>query len=46
MDNKIQKYLIESLRQDNGYYQNKIEANHPYPCGICQKNVGNNQKAV
>ena len=46
MDNKIQKYLIESLRQDNDYYQNKIEANHPYPCGICQKNVGNNQKAV
>ena len=43
---KIHNYLIASLRHDNGYYHNKIEANHPYPCGICQKNVGNNQKAV
>ena len=45
MDN-VQKYLINSLRQDGGHYRNIINANHPYPCGICYKNVNKNQKAI
>ena len=46
MDNVIQNYLIESLKQNDDYYKNIINASHPYPCGICQKNVNNNQKAI
>ena len=46
MANKIQNYLIESLKQNNDQYKNIINASHPYPCGICQKNVNNNQKAI
>ena len=42
MDNEIQNYLIESLKHN----KNIINATHPYPCGICQKNVNNNQKAI
>ena len=40
----IQNYLIESLKQQNNYYKNNINATHPHPCGICQKNVNQNQK--
>ena len=36
-NNKIHDYLIESLKQINDYYKNKINAIHPFPCGICQK---------
>ena len=43
---KIQNYLIESLKHNNDHYKNVINACHPYPCGICQKNVNNNQKAI
>ena len=46
MDINIRNYLIESLKQKNDLYKNTINANHPYPCGICQKNVNNNQKAI
>ena len=42
MDNEIQNYLIDSLKHNKSI----INANHPYPCGICQKNVNNNQKAI
>ena len=45
-NNTIQNYLIESLKQTNDYYKNVINASHPYPCGICQKNVNINQKAI
>ena len=46
MDINIRKQLIESLKQNNDLYKNVINAKHPYPCGICQKNVNNNQKAI
>ena len=42
----IQKYLIASLKHDNDDYSHIINAKHPYPCGICQKNVSSNQKAI
>ena len=42
----IQNYLIDSIKQKNDEYTNIINANRPYPCGICQKNVHNNQKAI
>ena len=34
MDNKIQTYLIESLKQNGDYYKNRINDIHPFPCGI------------
>ena len=43
---KIKNYIIDSIKQNNDQYTNIINANHPYPCGICQKNVNNNQKAI
>ena len=43
-NNHILDYLVDSIRQQDGYFQNIINANHPLPCGICQKNVANNQK--
>ena len=46
INDDIQKYLVASLKQDNDDYSNIINANHPYPCGICQKNVSSNQKAI
>ena len=42
----IQNYLIESIWQNNNTYKNVINATHPHPCGICKKNVNNNQKAI
>ena len=45
-DDKIKKILIESLKRQNNGEIYTINANHPYPCGICQKNVNNNQKAI
>ena len=42
----IQNYLIESIKQNNNTYKNTLNATHPYPCGICKKNVNNNQKAI
>ena len=38
----ILNYLTDSIKQSN----NTINATHPYPCGICKKNVNNNQKAI
>ena len=48
MNNNIQDHLIESLKknQNNYHLSNIIGANHPYPCGFCQKNVNRNQKAI
>ena len=46
MANKFHNYLIESLKQNNDNYKNIINASHPFPCGICQKNVNKNQKAI
>ena len=43
---KVKNHLIESLKQQNDEYVNIINANHPFPCGICQKNVNINQKAI
>ena len=43
---KIKHYLVDSLKQDNGLYRNIIKANHPYPCGICQKNCNSNQSCI
>ena len=43
---QVQHFLVESIKQNNNQYLNVINANHPFPCGICQKNVSNNQKAV
>ena len=45
-DDKIKNFLIESLKQQQNDLIYTINANHPYPCGICQKNVNNNQKAI
>ena len=42
----VQNYLVESLKQNKNYYRNVINAKHPDPCGICQKNVNINQKAI
>ena len=42
----ILNYLKESLNHIDDHYNNIINARHPYPCGICQKNVNNNQKAI
>ena len=38
----ILNYLTDSIKQSN----NTINATHPYPCGICKKNVNKNQKAI
>ena len=45
MGDEIINYLTDSISHNN-LFQNVINANHPYPCGICQKNVANNQKAI
>ena len=50
MSDNIRKFILESLTHthfnnpDN--FRFSINATHPYPCGICQKNVNNNQKAI
>ena len=31
---------------NNASYVNTVNANHPYPCGICFKNVNFNQHAI
>ena len=46
MNNDIQNYLIASLKQSKGLYKNINTGIHPYPRGICQKNVNMNQKAI
>ena len=47
MNNNIQDHLIESLKKNqNNHLSNIIGANHPDPCGFCQKNVNRNQKAI
>ena len=38
----ILNYLTDSIKQSN----NTINATHPYPCGICKKNVNKNQKVI
>ena len=38
----IKNYLTECLIN----HKQVVQANHPYPCGICQKNVNINQKAI
>ena len=38
----IQNYLTECLNNN----KQVVQANHPFPCGICQKNVNRNQKAI
>ena len=38
----ILNYLTGSIKQSN----NTINATHPYPCGICKKNVNKKQKAI
>ena len=42
----MQAFLIDSIKQKQGYYQNVIKAQHPYPCSSCQKNVNANQKSI
>ena len=44
MNNNIQNSLIVSLMQSKGIHE--VTCINPYPCGICQKNVNNNQKAI
>ena len=39
-----ENHIIETIKQNKGLYQNTINAAHPHPCGICQKNVNQNQK--
>ena len=46
MNERIHEILVDSLRQDQGYYCNNINANHPKPCSICQTNVTIHQKAL
>ena len=50
-DDKVRNFIIESLtythsQNNDGYFTYSNKAKHPYPCGICQKNVNNNQKAI
>ena len=42
----VKNHLIDSLKQQIDGYAYTINANHPFPCGICQKNVNVNQKAI
>ena len=42
----LHNFLVESIKQDDGLYRNVINASHPNPCGICQKNVSSKQKAI
>ena len=42
----VQHYLIDSLKLNKNSYNKLINASHPFPCGICQKNVHNNQKYI
>ena len=44
--NNIQNFLVESLKYNNKQYTQVVNAKHPDPCGICQKNVNRNQKAI
>ena len=43
-NNNIQDLLIDSLKRSKDDYNNVTYVSHPFPCGICQKNVHNNQK--
>ena len=38
----IQDYLTECINNNKQI----VQANHPFPCGICEKNVNKNQKAI
>ena len=40
----IYDYLADSIKQNT--LQKVSNANHPFPCGICHKNVNNNQKSI
>ena len=42
----VQNYLIDSLKLSKNSFNNLCNASHPFPCGICQKNVHNNQKYI
>ena len=44
MDDSID-FIVETLKQNDNFYRNIINATHPYPCSICQKNVNSNQEA-
>ena len=44
MNNNTQNSLIASLMQSKGIHE--VTCINPYPCGIRQKNVNNNQKAI
>ena len=44
-NNNIQNFIIESIFHKTDY-RDIINASHPYPCGICQKNVNQNQKGI
>ena len=46
MDTDITDFIINSIKKPKGLYQNIVNANHRYPCNICQKNVNSNQKAL
>ena len=45
-NNNIQDSLIDSLKRSKDDYNNVTYVSHPFPCGICQKNVHNNQKYI
>ena len=42
----VQNYLIDSLKLNKNSYNKLVNASHPFPCGICQKNVHHNQKYI
>ena len=46
MGERINDFLIDSLKQDQGYYSNNRKANHPYPCSICQNYVSPHQEGL
>ena len=41
-----QNYLIDSLKLNKNSYNKLANTSHPFPCGICQKNVHYNQKYI
>ena len=45
-NSNVQNYLIDSLKLNKNSYNKLVNASHPFPCGIWQKNVHNNQKYI